>query len=123
MIIEGKTFGDFYDEIAKTKIFEGKMWLEEWVETLDEGSWEPIRRLPLEAEQIITFAKDMVFLFRERMAAICTDALYSRTSKTGHEFLKEVQAVAQKFGVDVQAFVDVAITPSEAVARASRPST
>lgn len=115
-----KTFGEFFDAVAKTKIIEGEMWLEEWKDMITEDEWTDVRQLPLCDEGVIGFAQDMVTLFRERMAGICTDALYTSTSQRGHAFLAEVKAVALRFGVDVAADIDVPITPSEAVKKAQK---
>lgn len=115
-----KTFGEFFDIVAQTKIFAGKMWLEEWQEMVTASEWADIRQLPLSDDLVVRFAKDMVAAFRERMAGICTDALYQSISREGHAFLIEVKAVALCFQVDVAADVDVPITPSEAIKKARR---
>lgn len=119
MAVANKTFGDFFDEVAKTEFSEAKyMWLPRWVNSVDAAKWVEVRAGKLTDNLIVCFAEDMVTAIQQRMASIDTDGLYASTFKTGKAFLQEVKTKAQQFGVDVSAQVDVPITPSDAIARA-----
>ncbi|MEX1997515.1 MAG: hypothetical protein WEA04_02445 [Candidatus Andersenbacteria bacterium] len=115
-----KTFGDFFDAVRETEIVEGQIWMDEYRDLLDEARWQKTRQMQLTDELVTCFAQNMVVMFGQRMLSICTHELYVSTGKRGHAFLTEVRNAAQRFGVDVSQVIDVPITPTEAVARASR---
>jgi hypothetical protein len=121
MVDANRTFGEFYDGVRTTEIFEGQIWMDEWKTMVDASRWQEVRQMELADELVIRFAEDMVTAFQERMQSICTDALYNSTSQRGHAFLIEIRDVAQRFGVDVSQSVGAPITPTEAVAYVSRP--
>jgi hypothetical protein len=120
-----KTFGAFCDELAafaKEKWYEPALWLEEWWEM--EGADPPgkdhatvkaeIRAQAFDQRLAEVLAAEMVWMFRQRMASICTDELYAHTGRDGHAFLKEITQRCAKAGFDVSKITGQPITPTEA---------
>jgi len=109
-----KTFGDFLDEVAKTDSTEGRIWLEEFKKMAP----SILRTMPLRPGLVIIFTHDIVGLFQERMSEIGTDLLWQSTLRRGYAFLHHIEAVAERYDVDVHDIVNQPITHVEAVARA-----
>ena len=114
------TYGEFIDLMEKlaeeTGNVDAQISIEEWKALATEEQWKEFRPLPLGPGLVISFAEDMAFYFRERIAGICTDELYVHIKKESHAFLRQVYEKAAKFGVQLELNqIDAPLTPSEAM--------
>jgi len=108
------TYGEFIDLIEQTECVEGKIFIEKWKALATEEDWARFRPMSLTPELVTSFAEDMISYFRERIAGICTDELYTQVKREAHAFLQEVHEKAAQFGVQVELNrIDVPLTPSE----------
>ncbi len=117
------TFGDFWDEVAKTHTLEGEVWLDQWREETglkNRDIWLEYRQLFLDEQLVFNFTQDILCLFRERLRNIGTNELYQSTSENGRAFLCDIQAVGLTFGIDLSPVINTSVTLIEFLAQSKQ---
>ena len=122
-----KTFGDFFDVMEcwakEHSNVDAQIFLEEWVQLVSPQQWQEARALEFAEDLFRNFAEDMASYLRERIASICSDALWTSTMKKGHAFLAVIAEQGTIFGLAINpGEVDVPLSPSDALARTATAS-
>ncbi len=108
------TMGEFFDELSKTKNGQGKIWLEDLVEECNPEQLAEFRATPFNHEEVLFLRDAICSMMYERLRGICTDELYERVGKNGHQFLEEMGVLSAKHGVDFGARgTDTNVTATE----------
>lgn len=112
-----KTFGQFYDEVAKIDLGCAMVWLDGWVALLEDERWQAFRKMPLLEGVVRHFAADMRTCYLERMWETHDDELHESHMQDGQEFMGHILEVAKRFGCDVSSICSVPMSPSEVRAK------
>ncbi|MEK7164651.1 MAG: hypothetical protein AAB779_01765, partial [Patescibacteria group bacterium] len=70
------TYGAFIDAVNETTIVEARGFMDEWMAMATDEQWAEFRLMELTRELVLPLAEDMATFFQERIAGICTEALY-----------------------------------------------
>ena len=92
------TIGEFFQLIYNTKVMEAQMPMDEWRENVPAEQWKEGEDLPITREGILHIRNTISSLFAERLAGICTDALYDRVQRAHTAFIMEFDAKAEQHG-------------------------
>ena len=118
VISNQKTFGDFFGKVKESArdIIDAEFFLEEWEDILTPEEWHRVSAQPLNEGLVLSLSEDMATRYFERITTICTDDLYYRTVKEGHQFLQIIHKSATEFELDIDiSLIDVPLTPTEAI--------
>jgi hypothetical protein len=120
--VSDHTFGEFYDAVLPADDdldkMEGRVLMQVWTGLVDEAKWQEVRAMPLVYGLVHNFAEDMLTSFQERLAGICTDALYATVTKASRAFMSHIAEIAARFGHDVTGVCGGPVTFTEALSRA-----
>lgn len=112
------TLAEFCELLAQ-KDFCYKMWIKEWQnprDCHDSRDWESHSVDPISESLILSFARAMQTIIITRLSLISSEEFYEETRKTGHAFLREIHAIAQAQGIEVELEkIDAPLTGTEAM--------
>ena len=92
------TVGEFFSLIYATENTNAKALIDDWKEQVSLEAWRSGEKLPLSMETILNLRDQISALFRDRLAGICTDALYDRVQKAHTSFIFEFDEKARQQG-------------------------
>ncbi|MDP1815181.1 MAG: hypothetical protein Q8K92_12095 [Leadbetterella sp.] len=96
-----KTLGDFVELLRQSQNLFVESWLSRLQYEVGEKEWQESMAFDLNASTIIALADAVATLLFNRLAGICTEELYERTLREGHDLLKEIHQRATEQGIDV----------------------
>ena len=112
-----KTMGDLWDAIVESVAgnFDAEDWLRQWKAIGDDTTFSEWRAFEPSELQVRYLLEDLMEFFRERMAMISGEELYSMTLSDGREAMNKIAELADRIGPRFGDAARAPATPTEAL--------